>query len=159
MPIPAAAVVRGVRDARWPGRFESCPVEPRLWWDAAHNAEGVRALADAWPASALPAPRAIVLGVSGDKDVAAMLAALVELAPAATLFATRSRSGRALDPAQVAAAAGVAGFATRVAPGVADACRAALAHAGPGGLALLLGSLFVVGEAMEALGGAPGEWQ
>ena len=158
VPIPVTAVVRGVREARWPGRFEPCPADPRLWWDTAHNAEGVRALADAWRAEALAAPRAIVLGVSGDKDVAAMLRALAAIAPAATLFATRSQSGRALEPAQVAAAGVAAGFATRVEPRVADACRAALSHAGPGGLVLLTGSMFVVGEAMEALGGAPGEW-
>ena len=158
VPIPVTAVVRGVREARWPGRFEPCPLDPRLWWDTAHNAEGVQALAEAWRLEALPAPRAIVLGVSGDKDVAAMLEALAAIAPATTLIATRSQSGRALEPAQVAAAAAAAGFATRVEPGVARACRAALSHAGPGGVALLTGSMFVVGEAMEALGGAPEEW-
>jgi dihydrofolate synthase/folylpolyglutamate synthase len=158
VPIPAAAVARGVREARWPGRFEPCPAEPRLWWDAAHNAQGVQALADGWRACALPAPGAIVLGVSSDKDVAAMLEALAAIAPAAGLVATRAQSGRALDPAQLAAAGAAAGFATRVEPAVADACRAALAHTGRGELVLLTGSMFVVGEAMEALGGAPGEW-
>ncbi|HTM57089.1 MAG TPA: hypothetical protein VL123_01600, partial [Candidatus Udaeobacter sp.] len=52
-----------------------------------------------------------------------------------------------------------AGLDTESVPGVPDACRAALDRAGRDGLALLTGSLFAVGEAMEALGGAPGEWQ
>jgi len=38
---------------------------------------------------------------------------------------------------------------------VAAACRAALARPGR---VLLTGSLFAVGEAMVAFGGAPGEW-
>ena len=158
VPIPPEAVVRGVREARWPGRLEPCPGEPRLWWDSAHNAHGAQALAAAWRALALPAPRALVLAVSSDKDVAAMAHSLAGAAPGATLFATRSRSGRALDPARVAAAAAAAGLAARVAPGVERACREALAHAGGAGLVLLCGSLFAVGEAMEVFGGAPGEW-
>jgi len=156
--IPAEAVVRGVREARWPGRLEPCPAEPRLWWDAAHNPHGVSALADAWRGCALPAPRAIVLAVSGDKDVAAMIEALAPIAGDAVVFATRSRSGRALEPRRVAEAAAAAGRARRVVPDVEGACREALAHAGARGLVLLTGSLFAVGEAMEALGGAPGEW-
>jgi len=157
--IPAEAVVRGVREARWPGRFEPCAREPRLWWDAAHNPQGVAVLADAWRRCALPAPRAIVLAVSGDKDVSSMIEALAPIAGEALVFATRSRNGRALEPGRVARAAAAAGLASRIAPDVGSACRDALAHAGPQGLALLTGSLFAVGEAMEAFGGAPGEWQ
>jgi dihydrofolate synthase / folylpolyglutamate synthase len=156
--IPAEAVVHGVCDARWPGRLEPCPGEPRLWWDGAHNPHGVAALATAWRDLGLPAPRAIVFAVSSDKDVAAMLAPLAGLARQAIVFATRSRSGRALEPARVAQAAAAAGLECRETSGVAAACRAALAHAGAKGLALLCGSLFAVGEAMEAFGGAPGEW-
>jgi dihydrofolate synthase/folylpolyglutamate synthase len=155
--IPIEALVLGVREARWPGRFEPCPGEPRLWWDAAHNPEGAIALAEAWRGLGLPAPRAIVFAASGDKDVPAMLAPLSRIAGGALLIATRSRSGRALDPARVAAAAAAAGFESRVEPGVERACRAALSHAGSG-LVLLCGSLFAVGDAMEAFGGAPGEW-
>jgi dihydrofolate synthase/folylpolyglutamate synthase len=156
--IPAEAVVRGVRETRWPGRFEPCAREPRLWWDAAHNPQGVSALAEAWRGCALPAPRAIVLAVSSDKDVSSMVAALSPLAGGAVVFATRSRSGRALEPGGVAHAAAAAGFASRIAPDVESACRDALAYAGAQGLVLLTGSLFAVGEAMEAFGGAPGEW-
>jgi len=158
VPIPAEAVHRGVRETRWPGRFEPCPAEPRLWWDAAHNPEGAFALAEAWRGSPLPAPRAIVCAVSSDKDVSAMLAALSRIGGDALLLSTRSRSGRALDPGRVAEAAAALGLASRAMPDVESACRLALAHARPDGLVLLTGSLFAVGEAMEVFGGAPGEW-
>ena len=157
LPIAAEAVRLGVREARWPGRFEPCPSEPRLWWDAAHNPEGTEALARTWVDAGLPAPRAIVFAASSDKDVSAMLEALVRLAPGGLLVATRSRSGRALDPGRLEEAASACGLDSRAAPDVATACRVALAHAGPRGRVLLTGSMFAVGEAMEAFGGAPGE--
>ncbi|HTK30963.1 MAG TPA: folylpolyglutamate synthase/dihydrofolate synthase family protein [Candidatus Saccharimonadaceae bacterium] len=154
--ISPTAFANGLARARWPGRFERSPREPRLWWDGAHNADGVRALVETWRARGLPAPGAVVLALSRDKDAPAMLRALAPLAGDATLVATRSRNERALEPERLAAAA--AAYRTRVVPDVAAACRAALDDAGPERLVLLLGSLFAVGEAMEAFGGAPGEW-
>jgi dihydrofolate synthase/folylpolyglutamate synthase len=154
--ISLTAFANGLARARWPGRFEQAPREPRLWWDGAHNADGVRALADAWRARGLPAPGAVVLALSRDKDAPAMLRALEPLARDATLVVTRSRNERALEPERLVAAA--AAYRTRVVPDVPAACRAALDDAAPDRLVLLLGSLFAVGEAMEAFGGAPGEW-
>lgn len=157
LPLPRGAVLEGLRAVRWPGRFETAPLAPRLWWDGAHNAHGTARLADAWRAAGLPRPRAVVLAASRDKDVAAMLAPLAGIAPARRLIATRSRSERALAPDALAAVAHAAGWDAEAAPDVAGACRAALAVAAPDGLALLTGSLFAVGEAMETFGGAPGE--
>jgi len=154
--IPDAAIRRGFAAARWPGRFEAAPREPRLWWDGAHNPEGVAALERAWRDAGLPAPRAIVLAVSRDKDMAAMLAAIARLGRGATVFATRSHNERAADPARIVEAAPAAGLRALPAPDVVTACRAALDAAGPDGVALLTGSLFAVGEAMQAFGGAPG---
>jgi dihydrofolate synthase/folylpolyglutamate synthase len=154
--IPSDAIARGFARARWPGRFEQAPHEKRLWWDGAHNPHGVAALESAWRRSALSAPDAIVLAMSRDKDVAAMLESLARIAPGARIFATRTRSERALDPARILERAGSLRIVT--APDVPSACRAALAETAPEGLVLLLGSLFAVGEAMETFGGAPGEW-
>ena len=85
-----------------------------------------------------------------------MLAAITHLAPGAELIATRSRNPRALEPARIVEAARGAGFRARSAPDVVSACRAALESAPPGGRVLLTGSLFAIGEAMQAFGGAPG---
>ncbi|MEO5616251.1 MAG: Mur ligase family protein [Candidatus Eisenbacteria bacterium] len=155
--IPAAAVARGLAAARWPGRFEACSAEPRLWWDGAHNPQGMEALVAAWHEQAFAPPAAVVLALSRDKRIAEVLAALAPLLARARLIATRSRSERAQDPAAIVAAARTMGFAAEVVPAVAAACHAALALAPPADRVLLTGSLFAVGEAMEALGGAPGE--
>src|SRR5262249_31113015 len=66
---PAAGGVRlglpglreGLANARWPGRLEPCRAERRLWWDGAHNVEGVRRLCLAWSDDlGLQPPAAIV---------------------------------------------------------------------------------------------------
>jgi dihydrofolate synthase/folylpolyglutamate synthase len=155
--IDAGAVRDGMRAARWPGRLEACPSQPRLWWDGAHNAEGAAALAAAWVGMGLPAPGAVVLAVSRDKDLEGITGALAGLARGARLVATRTRVLRAAEPEGIARVAAARGFEARVGPDVPAACRAALAEAGPDRLVLLTGSLFAVGEAMEVFGGAPGE--
>jgi dihydrofolate synthase/folylpolyglutamate synthase len=158
-PVPARAIAEGFAAARWPGRLEPCPAAPGLWWDAAHNADGMATLARAWREDLrLPPPAALAVAIARDKDAAAMLGSLRALAPGARLFATRTHSPRALEPDALLAHARAAGFSAVAMPDVATAARAALDWAGKsGGLALLAGSLFAVGEAMEALGGAPGE--
>jgi dihydrofolate synthase / folylpolyglutamate synthase len=155
--IPRAAVEEGCAAARWPGRLERCAGEPRLWWDGAHNLDGLEALARVWESAGLPAPAAVVFATSRDKPAGLMLDLLHALAPGARLFVTRTRSERALDPVELAALARGAGWEPVRCADVAGACRAALDALPPGGLALLTGSLFAVGEGMESFGGAPGE--
>ncbi len=155
--IPAAAVVEGFREARWPGRFEHAPREPRLIWDGAHNGAGAARLAATWREAALPAPEAIVFAVAHDKDLPSMLAPLAPLMREPRLIATRTRSERALDPHAIATVAKSMGWEVSVAADVGTACHTALEVSAPGGRVLLTGSLFAVGEAMTVFGGAPGE--
>ena len=156
--IPAGAVREGIAAAAWPGRLEPCPTEPRLWWDGAHNPQGAERLARAWVEDlGFEPPEAVVLAVSRDKDATAMLRPLAGLAPRARLVVTRTRSERALEPAALRERAAELGWPAEGESDVARALERALGRAGRGKV-LLAGSLFAVGEAMEALGGAPGEW-
>jgi folylpolyglutamate synthase/dihydropteroate synthase len=86
-----------------------------------------------------------------------MLASIARLAPGAVLVATRSTSERAMDPERIVEAGLAWGLAARAAGDVATACRTALALVGTDQRVLHTGSLFAVGEAMRAYGGAPGE--
>jgi len=155
--VSAAALARGTAAARWPGRLGVCPDEPRLWWDGAHNADGVRHLVSLWTRrDPRTRPAVVVLALSQDKDAATILRALHEGFPDARLIATRSRSERAVAPADLARVATEAGFLAEALPDLPTAVRRGLEVAGTG-IVLLTGSLFAVGEAMEACGGAPGE--
>jgi len=155
--IPPEALVRGLAAARWPGRLGVSPVEPRLWWDGAHNASAVHHLVSLWTErNARTRPPVVVLALSRDKDAGEVLAELRRGFPETRLIATRSRSERALAPADLARRAGEAGFVAEALPDVPSAVRRGLEIAGSG-VVLVTGSLFAVGEAMEAFGGAPGE--
>ena len=84
-----------------------------------------------------------------------MLTRLRSLAPDATLFVTRTANERALGAEELSALARDAGWSAQPSPDVNAAIEAALAPGGSGRV-LLCGSLFAVGEAMRARGGAPG---
>jgi dihydrofolate synthase/folylpolyglutamate synthase len=155
--LPLAAVREGFARARWPGRLEPCPAEPRLWWDGAHNLEGVRRLSAAWADDlGFAPPAAIVFAAGRDKDAGAMLARLRALAPAAMLLVTRTANARSYAPEELVALAAAAGADAAPAESVERAVRTALERARSGRV-LLCGSLFAVGEAMVTFGGAPGE--
>jgi dihydrofolate synthase/folylpolyglutamate synthase len=116
--------------------------------DAAHTPASAAALARALREE-FPGRRLfLVCGVAGDKDVAALAAALRPRAFA--VWATAAEDPRSLPAAEVAAA-----FAPAEAvPSVAEALRAARAAASPGDLVCATGSLRVVAEARAALGRA-----
>jgi dihydrofolate synthase/folylpolyglutamate synthase len=151
--IDARTLAEGLAAARWPGRFEACPDEPRLWWDGAHNPEGARALRETWRDVMGDRPGVLVLGLSSDKDARAVLDVLA--GPWRAVFGVAADSPRALDATAVvdrvrAAWPAVESYAAGT---VADGVRRALGSLRAGEAALATGSLFVVGEAMAATGG------
>lgn len=151
------AVRTGFAEARWPGRLEACPAQPRLWWDGAHNLDGMRSLAQAWSNDlGFEPPVALVFAAGSDKDVHAMLTRLHAFAPGAALFTARTANERARPSAELAEQAAGVGFDTEAFADVPSAVDAALTRFARGRV-LLCGSLFAVGEAMQAFGGAPGE--
>ena len=168
VPIALGAVRKGFSEARWPGRLEPSPDVRRLWWDGAHNLDGIRRMAQAWRDDmTLEPPAAIVFAAARDKDARAMLKRLRALSPKGMLVLTRSKNERALPVEDLAAHAEALAFKPALfttAPGVAEALAPLLDHGDDGrgdsaGRVLLCGSLFAVGEAMQAFGGAPGETQ
>lgn len=165
LPISLNALRDGFAEVRWPGRLEPSPAVRRLWWDGAHNLDGVRELAHAWREDmGLEPPAAIVFATGRDKDARAMLQRLHAFAPDARLALTRTRNERALAPGELAEIALGLGIEAVAAPGVHEALAPWLDHGANGrgkasGRVLVCGTLFAVGEAMEAFGGAPGERQ
>lgn len=146
-------VARGLREARHPGRLEQVSDGPVVLLDGAHNPHGAEALAAA--VASLPRPRVLVLGVSEDKDVSAMLDALL---PAFDrVIATAYDQPRALAPAALASsvAAHPAGGDVVVCHGAFDALGQGQAAAGAAGAVVVAGSLMLVGEVRHALLGGP----
>ena len=145
--IPESAVRDGLWNARWPGRFERLQVNDQdIVLDGAHTPAAARALVETWRAEIGPEAAAAIVGMGNDKDIATFL---TELKPITSrLIATRASSPRAASPEAIAGVAAELGFAVEVAPDVASSLKLTC---GSNPL-LVTGSLFVAGEAREALG-------
>jgi dihydrofolate synthase/folylpolyglutamate synthase len=123
--------------------------------DGAHNAAGAETLAAHLTLRGGPKP-VLLFAAMAEKDVTGILA---PLAPhVASVVATRTGVRRAADGAELAAAAQALGLPAGSEPGTAQALEKARALAGPGGLVLVAGSLYLVGEVAALLEGkeAPG---
>lgn len=147
------AVVREAFAAvRSPGRCEVVTVgqdRARIVLDGAHNPAGAQALAVTLQSEFAFRSRVLVLGVLGDKDVAAICAALLPIAD--HVVVCEPPSGRAAPAEEVAAIARAAGLSHEVADDVRDAIERASGIAGPSDGIVVTGSLYTVGAARDAL--------
>jgi dihydrofolate synthase / folylpolyglutamate synthase len=148
--IPETAARDGLRQARWTARFERIDVEGRTFvFDAAHTPAAAEALVASWREEIAASTATVILGMGSDKDVPAFLDALRPVI--GRLVVTRASSPRATDPEQIARAAAGIGIASEWQPTVAAAIEK-VRQPGDQAPVLVTGSLFVAGEAREALG-------
>lgn len=146
--IAQDAVRRGFADVRWPARFERAEADGRtIVFDAAHTPIAAAAVVETWRQEVDSPVATVILGMGSDKDVPSFLRALRPIV--GRLIVTRAESPRSAEPDAIAAAARELQLDVERQPTVAAAVVAALG----GGLPVLVtGSLFVAGEAREALG-------
>ncbi len=155
VPLAAAHLAAGLAQARWPGRMEQWPTDPgrpTLWLDGAHNLPAAKALLRNLDAVRQGrSPLVMVVGIMADKEVRRLLALL---APAADrVVYSRPVYSRAAEPADLVAQAPAGGPPAEVEPDLGRAIARAQELAGPGGVVLITGSLFTVGEARALLQG------
>ncbi len=151
--IPDGAISDGLAHVVWPGRCQRVTKDGVTYIvDGAHNPDGAAALARVLGGMA---PVGLVAGFCGDKDVSGHLRTLAPHVSRA--WAVPIRNDRSLAPEDVAArmeSAGIAGATPCAA--VPEALSAAAAWArGTGNSVAVCGSLFLVGEALVALGAYP----
>ena len=153
---PAAdAVVRGVAEARWPGRSQ---VERRAdvtWlFDVAHNPAGTCSLADVLDRVALPRPFVGLVGILADKEWIDMLMTLCARMDRALLTVPDSApADRRWDPLAAADRVRgriVGGCAVEPVPDFDQALETARGVAS-GGTVVVTGSFNTVGDAMRRL--------
>jgi dihydrofolate synthase/folylpolyglutamate synthase len=151
--VDPAAVRRGLERTRWPGRLQWIrPAgSPALLLDGAHNPAGARALARYL--SELEAKPWAVLGAMRGKDVPGIVR---PIAPhVAGMTVTRPAVDRAAPAEEVAAVARQHAERVEVAERPAEALDRARVSAGPDGVVLVTGSLYLVGEVLGLLEGRP----
>jgi dihydrofolate synthase/folylpolyglutamate synthase len=165
--ISPRQIAEGIRLTRWPGRFQIVPPEadgsrPEMVIDVAHNPAGAWALRAGLSehfAAGGPVERKLIMiyGSMRDKAIREVGRILFPLAEKVVL--TRAGGNpRAATTAELAEAVGDCGTPLLEAPNVVEALRRALAEAqpfGPRALLVITGSIYIVGEAMQALGVRP----
>ena len=143
--ITETALRSALRSVHHPARFEILAAENlQVVIDGAHNPAGMQALRAGLDAYVPHVPRVFLLGILKDKDIDAMLAAL--LRPGDRVVTVRPNSVRAAGADVVAAVAAGMGLDTLacgdVQTGLAEAERHARAD---GALLVAAGSLYLVG--------------
>ncbi|HXM62873.1 MAG TPA: folylpolyglutamate synthase/dihydrofolate synthase family protein [Terriglobales bacterium] len=151
--VTPEAIERGIRETRWPGRFQVMPAKggaPEYVFDVAHNPAGAWALRSALSASYEDRPLTFVFGAMRDKAIGEIAEILFPLA--AHVVATRADNPRSATPEEIREAASRTATDIEDAIDVASALDRAGSLAGPQGVVVITGSIYIVGEAMRALG-------
>lgn len=147
--LPEAAIREGLSQNRWPGRLELVEGAPRILLDGAHNRMAARNLARYLSATLGGKRIILVAGILDDKPYKAMLRDLAGACERVIL--TAPRIGRALAPETLAEVVRPLTQSTEVVHGVENALKHARNTADPSDIICVAGSLYVVGEAKEAL--------
>ena len=151
--ITAQTIERGIRETRWPGRFQVLPAPkdgPEIVLDVAHNPAGAWALRSTLSAAYEGRPITLVFGVMRDKAVSEVAEILFPVSESVIL--TQANNPRSASTGEIRQAAARVEVDTREAPDVPAALTEALRLARPNGLVVVTGSIYIVGEAMQALG-------
>lgn len=151
--ITPESIEQGIRETRWPGRFQVIPARngwPEIVFDVAHNPAGAWALRSALSERYEERPLIFVFGAMRDKAISEMTEILFPLAQ--RVIAARPENPRGASPEEVVQAASRTGADIEEAAEVKAALQMARAAAGAGGVVVVTGSIYLVGEAMQLLG-------
>jgi dihydrofolate synthase/folylpolyglutamate synthase len=151
--ITPASVEQGIRDTHWPGRFQVLPAtadHPEIVFDVAHNPAGAWALRSTLSATYENRPLIFVFGAMRDKAIGEIAEILFPLAE--RVIATHADNPRAASPTEIREAAHRVTVEIEEAADVPAALAKARSAAGTRGLVVVTGSIYIVGEAMRALG-------
>jgi dihydrofolate synthase / folylpolyglutamate synthase len=162
--ITPETIAQGIRETHWPGRFQLVPAlgdNPEYVLDVAHNPAGAWALRSTLSAaypdlgsgdSGNGREITMVFGVMRDKAIQEIAEILFPIAR--HVIVTQANNPRSASPDEIrqAAARVAAGIDIEEEDSVASALERARRVAGAGGLVVVTGSIYIVGEAMRMLG-------
>lgn len=149
--ISDEALREGLAQARWPGRFELVSHSPRFIVDGGHNPQCAQSVADGLT-DYFPGEKAVFLiGVLADKDYRNVTSCL---APLAKCFVTVTPdSGRALAAADLGRMLEESySLPVTVCQSIPEGVETAKRLAGPEGLAVSVGSLYLTGAVRACFG-------
>lgn len=151
--IMPESIERGIRETRWPGRFQVLPARagwPEVVLDVAHNPAGAWALRSALSERYDNRPLIFVFGAMRDKAISEMTEILFPLAE--RVIATRPENPRSASPEEIQKAGSRTGAEIEPIAEIGAALERAREGAGPETVMVVTGSIYLVGEAMRWLG-------
>ena len=152
-PVTAGSIERGIRETRWPGRFQVLPAGaggPEYVFDVAHNPAGAWALRSTLSAAYWERPLTFIFGAMRDKAIGEMAEILFPLAE--RVIATHADNPRSASTEEIRQAASRTSTPVEEAADVAAAIAMACTSPRPGTVVVITGSIYIVGEAMRLLG-------
>ncbi len=151
--IPLGAIKAGLLENVWPGRLEIVSKAPLIILDGAHNQVAARTLAKYIREHLKNHKITLVVGILDDKPYAAMLKCLLPFCGRAII--TRPKIELGIAPEKLFPIAKKVIDDVTIIPDVAAAVSHAIKSASSHDAVCIAGSLYVVGEAKEALEKAP----
>jgi dihydrofolate synthase/folylpolyglutamate synthase len=151
-PLDEDAVRAAAAEVRVPGRLQIVDEKPLTLFDGAHNPAGMAALAESLPELKRGHDRLVaVIAILDDKDAAGMLSRL--LVHCDEVVFTSSKNPRSLPPPTLQSLAGqLDGPASLLVRDPRAAVRRARELAGPGGVVVATGSLYLVADLLSPPG-------
>lgn len=151
--ITPESIERGIRQTRWPGRFQVVPAAagwPEIVFDVAHNPAGAWALRSALSERYENRPLVFVFGAMRDKAISEMAEILFPLAD--RVIATRPANPRSATPEEIQQAGSRTGAEIEAVAEVGPALDRARAASGLDTVMVIAGSIYLVGEVVRLLG-------
>ena len=139
----------GLMQNCWPGRLEVVSENPTIILDGAHNFIAARNLGRFLSTNFANQNITMIIGILDDKPYKAMLNCL--LPPASRVILTQAKINRAMEPQKLETIARDILPAVTIISDVKQALASAIKTAKPDDVICVAGSLYVVGEAKEAL--------
>ncbi len=152
--ITAKTIERGIRETRWPGRFQTIPAHPgwpEMVIDVAHNPAGAWALRSALSERYEGRSLIFLFAAMRDKAISEMAEILFPLVD--RVIATRPENPRAASPEEIRQAAARTSAEVESVEDVSQAVERACALALENKAVLVItGSIYLVGEVMRKIG-------
>jgi len=148
--ITPKSIAQGIRETRWPGRFQVLPPHrawPEVVLDVAHNPAGAWALRSTLSERYGDRPLIFVFGAMRDKAISEMAEILFPLAE--RVFATRPENPRSASPEEIAQAASRTVTEIEAVAEVGAALDRAFRLARAQTPIVVTGSIYLVGEVMR----------
>jgi dihydrofolate synthase/folylpolyglutamate synthase len=150
--VTAQQIAAGIRQTRWPGRFQVLPAtedDPEVVLDVAHNPAGAWALRAALSHYYEGRPLVLIFGSMRDKAIAEIAEVLFPLVDQVIL--THAETPRAATPEQIQQATAHVNAEMTSEVTVESAWRRARALASKNKVVVITGSIYIVGEALRIL--------